>query len=605
MSPRIPPAVPAALLAAALFLPGLGSVGLLDPWEPHYAQVSREMIERADWVHPHWRDAFFFSKPPLLLWTGAAGLALLGDVAADGASNGASNGAGAEWALRLPVAMLAILGVAFVATAVARLVSRRAALLAAIALATAPFVALLARQAIPDLPLVALSTAGGLAFAVALLDVGAAAGWAYAGWVLLGLATLAKGVLGFALPGGALLAWLLVTGEWRRAARLRFLEPVGRLRLPLGPVAFLAIAVPWYAVMAAFPGLDESGWTFLQRFWLHDHLRRFASGVHVPVAGGGWLGYLGWLAVGTFPWVAAVPGAVAAVVQTRGRAGDARQGLLLLCGLWALLGYGLMGLSATRYPHYVLPVVPPLLVVAALFLDRLLDEGLAPHRIAATLGAAAFAVTGWALAANPRLFSALFAYDPRRSWPGAEMDALWMRPGAVLLWLLVAGSLGLAIAAGRRSARVAVGSLAGVAVLLSAWLSWFHMRELAPHWTQREIFAAWRAERPGPDEPVVAWLMNWRGETFYGRRMVREVVDPARMRELAARPGRQWVVTEPHRIPALGSAVGPGKRLRLAGPQLGRYRLVELTDAPRTEAPPGDASPNVPPHTDRGDLRDQ
>jgi len=172
MSPRIPPAVPAALLAAALFLPGLGSVGLLDPWEPHYAQVSREMIERADWVHPHWRDAFFFSKPPLLLWTGAAGLALLGDVAGDGASNGA----GAEWALRLPVAMLAILGVAFVATAVARLVSRRAALLAAIALATAPFVALLARQAIPDLPLVALSTAGGLAFAVALLDDGAAAG---------------------------------------------------------------------------------------------------------------------------------------------------------------------------------------------------------------------------------------------------------------------------------------------------------------------------------------------------------------------------------------------------------------------------------------------
>src|SRR5512137_2903470 len=134
MSPRIPPAIPAAFLAAALFLPGLGSVGLWDPWEPHYAQVSREMIERGDWVHPHWRDAFFFSKPPLLLWTGAAGLALLGD------------GAGAEWGLRLPVALLAILGVAFAAAAVARLVShrasRRAALLAGMALATAPFVAL-------------------------------------------------------------------------------------------------------------------------------------------------------------------------------------------------------------------------------------------------------------------------------------------------------------------------------------------------------------------------------------------------------------------------------------------------------------------------------
>jgi 4-amino-4-deoxy-L-arabinose transferase-like glycosyltransferase len=580
--PRIPPALGAALLAAALFLPGLGSVGLWDPWEPHYAQVSREMIERSDWVHPHWREAFFFSKPALLLWTGAAGLALSGD------------GAGAEWWLRLPVALLAILGVAVAAAAVARLVSRRAAWLAAAALATSPFVALLARQAIPDLPLAVLSTAGGLSFAVALLDGGAAAGWASAGWVLLGFATLAKGALGFALPGGALLAWFVVTGEWRRLGRLRFLEPVGRLRLPLGPLAFLAIALPWYAVMAAFPGQDESGWTFLQRFWLHDHLRRFASGVHVPVAGGGWLPYLGWIAVGTFPWIAAVPGALGEALRARGRAGEASQGLLLLCVLWALLGYLLLGLAATRYPHYVLPVALPLLVVAALFLDRLLDDGLAAHRMAGVLGAAALAATGLALAREPRLLSALFTYDPRRPWPGAELDALHpqflvgpipvsLRPGTVMLWLLVGGLLSLALAAWRRSARVAVGGLAGVAVLLAAWLSWFHLRELAPHWTQREIFAAWRAEHPGPSEPMVAWLMNWRGEIFYGGGRVREVMDPARMREVAARPGRMWVVTEAGRIPALRSAVGPGKRLRVAGPAAGRYRLVELTDAPTPE----------------------
>jgi 4-amino-4-deoxy-L-arabinose transferase-like glycosyltransferase len=579
---RIPPALGAALLAAALFLPGLGSVGLWDPWEPHYAQVSREMLERADWVHPHWREAYFFSKPPLLLWTGAAGLAVLGD------------GAWAEWGLRLPGALLALLGIAVATAAVARLASRRAAWLAGIALATAPFVALLARQAIPDLPMVALSTAGGLAFAVALLDRRAAAGWAHAGWVLLGFAALAKGVLGVALPAGALLAWLVVTGEWRRLGHLRFLEPVGRFRLPLGPLAFLAIAVPWYAVLSAFPGRDESGWNFLQRFWLHDHLRRLAAGVHVPVAGGGWLPYLGWIAVGTFPWVAAVPGALVAAVHPRREPGDARRGLLLLCTLWALLAYGVMGFAATRYPHYVLPVIPPLLVAAALFLDQVLEDGLSAHRVAGLLGGAAFAATGWTLAARPRLLSALFTYDPRRPWPGAELDAihpqfmvgpvpLSMRPGAVLLALAVAGGLGLLLAAGRRSARLAVGSLAGVALLSAAWLSWFHVNELAPHWTPREVFAAWRAERPGPAEPVVAWFMNWRGETFYGRGRVREVMDPARMREVAARPGRLWVVTETQRIPALRSAVGPGKRLRVAGPEAGRYRLVELTDAPPEE----------------------
>jgi len=582
MHARIPPALGTALLAAALFLPGLGSVGLWDPWEPHYAQVSREMIARADWVHPHWREAWFFSKPVLILWTGAAGLAVAGD------------GPNAEWGLRLPVALLAVLGVAFATAAVARLASRRAAWLAGTALATAPFMALLARQAIPDMPLAALSTAGGLAFAVALLDDRASDGWAHAGWVLLGLATLAKGVLGFALPGAALLAWLVVTGAWGRAGRLGFLTGIGRLRLPLGPLAFLAIAVPWYAVMAAFPGRDDSGWTFLQRFWLHDHLRRFAAGVHAPVAGSGWISYLGWIAVGTFPWVAALPGALGEALRTRGRIGSARQGLLQLCSLWALLGYLLLAFARTSYPHYLLPVVPPLLVLAALFLDRVLDEGLLAHRVAAAIGGAAFAASGWAVAGKPRLLTALFTYDPRRAWPGAELDALHpeflvgpfpvsLRPGAVLLALLLAGAMGLSVSALRRSARGAVGSLVGVAVVLAAWLSWFHQPELAPHWTQRELFAALRAEGPGPAEPVVAWLMNWRGETFYGGGRVREVVDPARMREVAARPGRLWVVTEPARIPALRSAVGPGKAFRVAGPETGRYRLLELTDAPPLE----------------------
>ncbi|MEY2668455.1 MAG: hypothetical protein RJA59_1093, partial [Pseudomonadota bacterium] len=253
--PRIPAWLAAALLGGAVFLPGLGSVGLLDPWEPHYAEVSRQMLLRADWVHPWWREAGFFSKPPLLLWTGAAGLALAGEGAA-------------EWGLRLPVALLAILGIAISAAAVERLASRRAGQLAAVALCTAPFLALLARQAVPDAPLAALSCAATLSFAVALLDDRAEPGWALAGWVLLGWATLAKGPLGFALPGAALLSWFVVTGRWRDLGRLGFVTRVRGVPVPIGPIAFLAIAVPWFAILASWPVRDDSGWTFLQRFWL-------------------------------------------------------------------------------------------------------------------------------------------------------------------------------------------------------------------------------------------------------------------------------------------------------------------------------------------------
>ncbi len=549
---RIPVWLAAVLLGGLLFLPGLGAVGLFDPWEPHYAEVSRQMLVRGDWVHPWWREAGFFSKPPLLLWGGAAGLALAGDGAQ-------------EWGVRLPGALLSILGIALSAAAVARLASRRAGLLAAAALVTAPFVALLARQAVPDAPLAALSTAGGLAFAVALLDDRAGPGWARAGWVLLGLATLVKGPLGLVLPAGALLGWLVVTGEWRRARRLGFVA---------GPLAFLAIALPWYLVMAAWPGRDDAGWSFLQRFWLHDHLRRLGPGVHVPTPGGGFLPYLGWLAVGTFPWVAAVPGGLGEAIRTRGEPGDARGGLALLCAIWAAAGWALVGFAATRYPHYVLPVAPPLLVLSALFLDRLLDEGFRRHAAAGLLGAGALAATGWSLWREPRLLTALFTYDPRRAWPEGALGA----PGTVLGAIAALALLGIAAGALRRSARASVASLLAAAILSAAWISFVHWPALAVHWTQREIFAAWREERPEPDEPLVAWLMNWRGETFYGKNRVREVVDPARMREVAARPGRLWVVTEAERLPSLSSAVGPGKRLRVAGPATGRYRLVELAD---------------------------
>ena len=562
---RIPVWLVAALLAALVFLPGLGSVGLFDPWEPHYAEVSRQMLVRGDWVHPWWREAGFFSKPPLLLWGGAAGLALAGEGAA-------------EWGLRLPGALLAVLCIAVSSTAVARLASRRAGLLAASALVTAPFLALFARQAVPDAPLAALSTAGGLSFAVALLDHRAGPGWARAGWILLGFATLAKGPIGFALPGAALLAWLVVTGEWRRLGRLGFVERVGRVPFPTGPLAFLAIALPWYLVMAAWPGRDDSGWTFLQRFWLHDHLRRLGQGVHAP-SPGGWLPYLGWLAVGSFPWVAAVPGGLGEALRTRGEPRNARAGLALLCGTWVAAGFLLMGFAATRYPHYVLPVAIPLLVLAALFLDRLLDEGPGRHAVAGLLGAAALAATGWSLAREPRLLSALFTYDPRRAWPEGALG----RPGAVLAALAALALLGLAAGALRRSARISLASLLAAAFLSATWISFVHWPALAVHWTQREIFAAWREESTGPDEPLVAWLMNWRGETFYGKNRVREVVDPARMREVAARPGRLWVVTEAERVPSLTSAVGTGKRLRVAGPVSGRYRLVELTDPPSGE----------------------
>jgi hypothetical protein len=41
------------------------------------------------------------------------------------------------------------------------------------------------------------------------------------------------------------------------------------------------------------------------------------------------------------------------------------------------------------------------------------------------------------------------------------------------------------------------------------------MIDLSPHWGQRELMAAYYQQRKGPQEPLVAWQMNWKGENLY------------------------------------------------------------------------------------------
>ena len=243
--------------AGLVFLPWLGAVGLWDPWEPHYAEVARQMIVRDDYVYPYWENAYFFSKPVLLLWMDALAMNAIGALTRalpPGSLPGGPTPSGlslyTEWAIRLPVAFLAVLACALTFVASSRLVSRRAGYLSAMALATMPFYFLMARQAITDLPFVALMTCGTMCFAIALWDEAAhGRAWAYAGYAFLAFATLAKGLLGFGLTGATFLAWFAITGEWRLLPRLRLLERVRGWPLPIGPILFLAIAAPWYLAL--------------------------------------------------------------------------------------------------------------------------------------------------------------------------------------------------------------------------------------------------------------------------------------------------------------------------------------------------------------------
>jgi len=59
-----------ALVAFVVLAPGIWSYSLVDPWETHYGEVARMMLQDRDFVHTQWPqdNEGFRSKPVLTFW---------------------------------------------------------------------------------------------------------------------------------------------------------------------------------------------------------------------------------------------------------------------------------------------------------------------------------------------------------------------------------------------------------------------------------------------------------------------------------------------------------------------------------------------------------
>ena len=156
-----------AFLGLALLLPGIWSYTLIDPWETHYAEVSRRMLQDDDLVRTQWQNEGFRSKPALTFWMIAASLRATGHAKDGGFSGEMVTSDSIMLAVRLPFVLFGVLGLVLLFWMLARLVSRRVAWLAFFILGTTPFYFMVARQAITDMPMVACLMGALACFAMA------------------------------------------------------------------------------------------------------------------------------------------------------------------------------------------------------------------------------------------------------------------------------------------------------------------------------------------------------------------------------------------------------------------------------------------------------
>jgi hypothetical protein len=139
---------------------------------------------------------------------------------------------------------------------------------------------------------------------------------------------------------------------------------------------------------------------------------------------------------------------------------------------------------------------------------------------------------------------------------------------------------------------VAVCALVGLALSFALFLGWYHWRKLSPHWTQRDLFWTYYHQSE-PDEPIGAYQMNWRGEQFYSKNTVREIVRQeapmCTLPDFLNGPGkRKWILVEQGRLGGLRQAIGNAGRLKVVEARNNKFALtvVEKSSDEKPQPPP-------------------
>lgn len=317
------------LLYVCLFS-GLGALGLVGPDEPRYAAIARAMAETHDWITPRLWGTPWFEKPVLYYWTAGIAMRLFGV---------------SEFAARLPSALAALLAVVAVAWTALRTYGLGTAWYLLLMLPTSVAMIGFSRAAGPDMLFAGLLT-GVMAIAVEILQKPRPGPILHIAFgFFLGAAVLAKGPAAVILAGGAILLWAALSRQWR--APFRFLHP-------LIIAVFCATALPWYVLCAA------RNPDFLRVFIWQHNFERYLTPVFQHPQPFWFFGAILLLAI--LPWVLLL---VAAVIEAAARLRSIERvnspALFFAC--WALFPLLFFSLSQSKLPGYILPAVPPVVLM--------------------------------------------------------------------------------------------------------------------------------------------------------------------------------------------------------------------------------------------------
>ena len=340
----------AVLVVVALlaFLPGFFQIPPIDRDEARFAQATKQMVESGDYIDIRYQKEIRYKKPVGIYWL-QAGVVKVAETL------GVPNARTKIWLYRIPSLLGAIGAVLLTYWAALAFVSRRAALLAGLMMASSILLGVEARLAKTDAMLLATVVAAMGVMARAYLGDPRMQRTGPAGWTLPAIfwTALAAGVL---LKGPLILMFVGLA-----AATLFMLDRSARWCLALRPlpgvVWMVALVLPWF-----FAIVSRAGDSFFAESLGHDMLAKVASSQEAHGAPPGYYLVLFWL---TF-WPAATLAAMAAPAVWAARREKGAKFLLA----WIVPAWIVFELVVTKLPHYVLPLYPAIAILIAGIVDQ-------------------------------------------------------------------------------------------------------------------------------------------------------------------------------------------------------------------------------------------
>ena len=330
------------LLSLALLLAGNWILPLTDRDETRFAEASREMLQRGDYVVPWFNGAWRFDKPVLIYWCQMASYKVFGEN---------------DFAARLPSVLFTTATALLLVRWGRKFADAKTAFMAGAMFVAGLHVAIIGRVATADMAMVFFTTlAVWSGWELTRPKSPRRKIWWWIFYVTLALGFLAKGPVAWLPLGGMILGRALR----RDSFRLPLNETVVGLSLTV------ALASLW-----GFPALEQTNWQYLF-VGLGEHVIHRSTGV---IDGHGFAGMIGFVALvplyfvtffaSFFPWSTRVPGALRRWWPER-RRDDLGWYLLMQ----AALVFAAFSLVRTKLPHYTMPAFPCIALWLALQLGR-------------------------------------------------------------------------------------------------------------------------------------------------------------------------------------------------------------------------------------------